>query len=284
MRKIIIGIIAIAVALSPGDAMARKKNKKTDKHEVKLEQELETKDLEHEVKIYNPSKQLYGEWTLTSLRKKTVHTQERPYIYLDFDNYHFYGNNGCNAMNGRFTLSGGGVIAFKDVIATTDECHNVTRDKDVMKAFADVQRYHVTQQHGIEYLHLTNAKGSPIIVLKRQNLDFLNGAWVVKEVAGRSILDLNVRLVIDAVMQTLHGNTGCNIINGIIHIDPDKDFAIQFEDIHSSGNDCENIDVETALLIALEQTETCKRVDDTEMQLLNGRGETVIVISRINLR
>jgi heat shock protein HslJ len=85
-------------------------------------------------------------------------------------------------------------------------------------------------------------------------------------------------------MQTIHGDTGCNIINGIITLDPTKDMAIQFEDLRSSENECEQIENETALLLALESTESCKRVNQNEMALLDNKGSIVIVLQRINLR
>ena len=84
-------------------------------------------------------------------------------------------------------------------------------------------------------------------------------------------------------MKTIHGKTGCNIINGIINIDPTKDFAIQFEDLHSTGTECDSINIETTILIALEQTESCKRINDNEMGLLDGKGRIVLVLSRIDL-
>ena len=93
-----------------------------------------------------------------------------------------------------------------------------------------------------------------------------------------------MRVVIDAVMQTIHGDTGCNIINGIITLDPTKDMAIQFEDLRSSEHDCEGIDMETGLLLALESTESCKRINQHEMALLDNKGNIVIVLQRITLR
>jgi len=60
--------------------------------------------------------------------------------------------------------------------------------------------------------------------------------------------------------------------------------AIQFEDLHSSEHDCQNIADETALLLALERTESCKRINDHEMALLDNKGAIVIVLQRIHLR
>ena len=129
-----------------------------------------------------------------------------------------------------------------------------------------------------------NSKGVVVMVLKRHNLDAMNGAWLIKELNSEKVDELNMRVVIDAVMQTIHGDTGCNIINGIITLDPTKDMAIQFEDLHSTEHDCENIDFETDLLLALETTESCKRINQYEMALLDNKGNIVIVLQRINLR
>jgi hypothetical protein len=60
--------------------------------------------------------------------------------------------------------------------------------------------------------------------------------------------------------------------------------AIQFEDLRSSEHDCNDINLETALLLALESTESCKRINQHEMALLDNKGSIVIVLQRINLR
>jgi heat shock protein HslJ len=60
--------------------------------------------------------------------------------------------------------------------------------------------------------------------------------------------------------------------------------AIQFEDLHSTEYDCEDIDYETDLLLALETTESCKRINQNEMALLDNKGTIVLVLQHINLR
>lgn len=282
MKKYLLLTIIISLLLAPADALARKKKKKYEKKEVAIEQTIVAEQTPTPITITNPAKQLYGEWNIVSLRKKPVSTRERAYIYLDFASHKVYGNNGCNAMNGTFKQTGND-ISFKDFITTEASCHNATSERTIMKTLSEVQHYSLSILYQMEYLDLLNSKGQTIMTLRRQNLDFLNGTWVVKEVSGENIMEKNVRLVVDAVMNTIHGNTGCNIINGIITIDPTKDFAIQFEDLHSGGNVCDNIDTETAVLVALEQTESCKRINDNEMGLLDGKGHIILVLSRYEL-
>ena len=284
MKKLSFLVILAAMLLVPVGSSARnkKKDKKYQKTEVILPEDTPVKQEPKPVSITNAPKQLEGEWNIKTLRKKTVISTERPYIYLNFDRYQVYGNNGCNNINGNFHQQDYN-ISFKDMITTNESCHSSNTGRDIMKALKDVQQFRVTTLYGMETLYLMNGKGQEIMTLTRQNLSFLDGAWVVKELDGENVMQKNARLVIDTPMKTIHGNTGCNIINGIIHIDTDKDFAIQFEDIHSNGNLGENIDVETALLIALEQTESAKRINDNEMALLNRKGRIIIVLSKLNL-
>ncbi len=286
MRKYIILSLLVAMLLAPATMDARKKkDKKMEKRGVNVENVIaDVEQPMREVAITNPAQQLYGEWDIVNLRKKKVYTLERAYLYLDFAGGNkVYGNNGCNTINGRFQLSGNN-LKFEDFISSGESCRNVTNEKTIMHALADVRRFTLETQYNAQYLNLMNSKGVVVMVLKRHNLDAMNGAWLIKELNSEKVDELNMRVVIDAVMQTIHGDTGCNIINGVITLDPSKDMAIQFEDLQSGEHDCEAIDYETALLLALERTESCKRINQNEMALLDNKGAIVIVLQRINLR
>jgi len=288
MRKYIVITLLLAMLMAPATMDARKKkDKKLEKRGVNVENVIANVDQPmREVPVTDPAKQLYGEWDIVMLRnKKKVYSRERAYLYLDFAGGNkVYGNNGCNTINGSFQLSGNN-MKFNEFITTEESCHNVTNEKTIMHALADTRRFTLETQYNAQYLNLMNSKGNVVLVLKRHNLDALNGAWLIKEIDSENVSDLNMRVVIDAEMQTIHGDTGCNIINGIITLDPSKDMAIQFEDLRSGDNDdCEEIDSETDLLLALESTESCKRINQHEMALLDNKGNIVIVLQRINLR
>lgn len=287
MRKYIVFSLILSMLLLPATMDARKKkDKKLEKRGVEVENVVANVEQPmREIKITNPSQQLYGEWDIVMLRnKKKVYTMERAYLYLDFAGGNkVYGCNGCNTINGSFQLSGND-MKFNEFISTGESCRNVTNEKTIMHALADVRRYTLEAQYNAQYLNLMNNKGNVIMVLKRHNLDAMNGAWLVKEINSENVSELNMRVVIDAVMQTIHGDTGCNIINGIITLDPTKDMAIQFEDLLSGENDCESIDSETDLLLALESTVSCKRINQQEMALLDNKGNIVIMLQRITLR
>lgn len=282
MRKILLTTVLALLVVAPSVDAANKKKKKFEKNEVVIEQPVVEQPKEQNVTIVNPAKQLYGEWTIETVRKKQLSTSERAYIYLDFNNKQFYGSNGCNTINGKFKLSGNN-ISFKDIIATHESCHN-HNDRNLLKTLTEVVRLQVTSLYNVERMQLLNSKGNVLITLKRHNLDLLNGAWQVKNVDNEDVKEQNIKLVIDVNMLKIHANTGCNIINGIVTLDPSKDFAIQFEDLHSWGNDCENIESETNVLLALECTECYKRINNNEIALMTLDGKTVMTITRLNLK
>jgi heat shock protein HslJ len=285
MRKYIVFALLFALLMAPATMDARKKkDKKMEKRGVDIENVNAVEQPMQEVAITNPAQQLYGEWDIISMRKKKVYSLERAYLYLDFAGGNkVYGNNGCNTINGTFQLSGNN-LKFNDFISTEESCRNVTSEKSIMHTLADVRRYTLQTQYNAQYMNLMNTKGTVIMVLKRQNPDAMNGAWLIKEINSENVSEKGMRVVVDAVEQTIHGDTGCNIINGIITLDPTKDMAIQFEDLHSTEYDCEDIDYETDLLLALETTESCKRINQNEMALLDNKGTIVLVLQHINLR
>ena len=286
MRRYVVIALLLAFILAPSSMDARKKkDKKLEKRGVSVENVIaDVEQPMREVEISNPAQQLYGEWDIVVMRKKKVYTMERAYLYLDFAGGNkVYGNNGCNTINGKFQQSGND-ITFSDFVSTSESCRNVTSEKTIMHTLAEVRHFTLETQYNAQYINLMNAKGNVLMVLKRHNLDAMNGAWLVKEIDSENVSQFNMRMVIDAVMQTIHGDTGCNIINGVISLDPTKDMAIQFEDLVSTEHQCESIDYETALLLALERTESCKRINQNEMALLDNKGTIVIMLQRINLR
>jgi heat shock protein HslJ len=136
----------------------------------------------------------------------------------------------------------------------------------------------------MQYLHLTNNKGQELMTLRRQNLDFLNGPWQLKELNGENIMDKNVKVVIDIPMLTINAVTSCNVINGIVHIDPTKHYDVQFEDLQSSHYLCPDIQLETDVLIGLEETATCKAINSNEMALLDNKGNIILRLTKIDLK
>ena len=282
MNKIILSSILLGLALTSTTALADKNKKKYEKKIVVIERAT-PKTEATPVKITNPKQQLYGEWTIEKIDRKTISTQERAYIYLDFNGKKLYGNNGCNTINGNFTLQDS-CMSFNNLIQGNERCSTSSDARAIMRVFGEVREFNVTALYNVQYLNLKNKRGQVVMTLRRQNLDFLNGAWLVKEMGGTNVSSKNLKLVIDIQMLTINGLTKCNIINGIVNINPRKEFDVQFEDLNSSHHQCDDIDTETQMLINLEETTSCKKINDMEMALLDNSGTIVMVLQHIDLK
>ncbi|MEF9924289.1 MAG: META domain-containing protein [Muribaculaceae bacterium] len=228
-------------------------------------------------------KQLSGEWTIVSVAKKKVVAEEMPFLNFSFKDNRIYGNAGCNVINCSFKTTKDKSMVLGDIISTLMACPNSKLESSIMRALNEVSEYSYSTSSGFIFLNLLDHRGATVLSLKRHNLDILNGAWTVKEIEGEKIDDVNVNLVIDIQELRLHGNSGCNIINGTIDLDPKKNNAIQFQQLASTRKMCKNMKIETALLVALEKVETFKKRSTNEIILYDNKKKAVLIFKRLNL-
>ncbi len=224
-----------------------------------------------------------GEWTIYKVGGKTVTGDERPYITFDAENSRFYGSNGCNTINGDYKL-GGTSLTFSNVISTMRACADAPFEYAINQALDNVSDYAVAKKGHEFYMSLTGTGGQSLMVLRKHNMDFLNGTWRVTLLSGKPVEledDESMRLVIDIPELKLHGNTGCNILNGNLLIDPDKTNAIQFHNVVTTRMACRNQQQETAFLLALEAVDAATSTGDNTVALLDNEGKTVITMQRI---
>ena len=261
-------IIALVFALlaMPDVAFAKKKKTKEEKILVVEQVVVEEKDMP----ITDFMTQLNGEWNVQEIRQTDVSLPRgaRAYLYFDVMAGAIYGNTGTNSLNALYTIGKDNKINFSNVITTKMSggyFQNV--EKDLLKALADAYYIALTQVGETEYMELKNKRRDVIVKLRRQNLDFMNGPWLVKKINDVNVADRDIKLVNDVDMLTVNITSGCNIINGVITIDPMKEYAIEYEDLKSSHNQCPNIDTETRLLIALEETLYCRKHGASEVEL-----------------
>lgn len=230
------------------------------------------------------AKDLNGEWIMLTIRNKEINTREHAYLHFNITDSIFYGNNGCNVINGSIHTYGSNKIKLDNIITTMMECHNATSERTVMKALNDISSYKISEENGIRYLTLMNSKGQNIMYLKNHDINFINGAWTVSSINNESVIYNNIRLVIDVQEMKIHGNSGCNIINGTLFIDPYKEWGIEFQELLSTRKMCPDIHIETALLIALEETMFCKKTGNDEIALLDKDKKQIATLKRLNLR
>lgn len=222
-----------------------------------------------------------GEWTVASVRGNAVTGEERPYVTFDVAAGRFYGSNGCNYVNGDLSVDGGsGTLVLGEMIATMRMCDDAPYEYLINLALSDVKSYAARQEGSITYLDLKGREGNVVMVLRRHNMDFLNGAWRIKELNGTPMGE-QASITIDVTDLKIHGNTGCNIFNGTLFIDPDKTDSVQFADLITTRMSCPDNVRETELLLALEEVETARLTEKDIVEMWSASGVLLFTLERI---
>ena len=241
--------------------------------------------------VYNPNLDkdfsINGEWTIYSVRGNVVTGEERPYITFDLPAKRFYGNNGCNYINGDLVLGDNGTMRLDNIISTMKMCGDAQFEYLINLATSDVRSYSARVEGPITFLDLLDGKSSkPILVLRRHNMDFLNGAWKVDTLNGTPLVTSDgdpASLTINVTDLQLHGTTGCNRLNGRIFIDPDKKHSLQFVYMATTRMMCPPDSRETEFLLALESVESAKQTGPDTVVLTSPEGAELFTLTRIPL-
>ena len=153
-------------------------------------------------------------------------------------------------------------------------------DAQIMQALNSV-KYYTWKLEGSEYyLYLYDEAMQPMLELMHQNFDFLNGTWRVTAIDNEAVNVPDMKLVIDVDEGKLHGNTGCNILNGTLETDMDAANSISFQSIATTRMACPDQSYETRLVVALEDASTAKPISANKVIFLNPQGENVLQLER----
>lgn len=228
---------------------------------------------------------LNGEWTIQSVRGNAVTGEERPYVAFDLAAKRFYGNNGCNYINGDLTVTPNSSLKLSNMISTMRMCHDDQYQYLINLALDDVTSYSARQEGHEILLDLNDSTGKTILVLRRHNMDFLNGAWKVTELNGTPLVqEDDATMTFDTTDLKIHGTTGCNIFNGELFIDPDKTTSLQVLKLATTRMACPPDSRETEFLLALESVETAKAYGHNEVTLYDTEGKPLFKLVKVDLR
>lgn len=223
--------------------------------------------------------QLRGQWTIVRVGKRNVPFEDdMPYIIFDEAQWRFYANNGCNTLNGTFLYNGESSVSFSSVLSTQMLCHDAVFETEINGVLRDDVTVNVKiEQKGLEtYAVLSNAKGTPLLTLRRHNLEAINGQWDVTEIAGEKTKDAGINIFFDIPELKVHGNSGCNYFNGTIEIDPYVSSSISFRNMAVTMRACPNLDLETKFLVSLEQVARVQINNAKHITLLDAKGKKIV--------
>ena len=228
------------------------------------------------------SKALAGEWSVLEVAGTKVDAEENvPYVSFVPAENRFYASNGCNILNGSYSLKGN-VLTFSNILSTLKMCADAPYESAINAAISEGRPVKaLLKEIGSEtYLYLNDNSGAPLMTLCRHNMEFLNGQWRVTAIDGKAIDDEEANVFFDIPSLKVHGNTGCNYFNGEILIDPSVPNSISFSGMGVTRMACYKGDQERLMLVALEETVTALPVNKNTVALANADGCQVLTLTR----
>ncbi len=282
----------MAIALIPLGAcnvMSKIKNNGNGDKDVKKEAVLPT-DREN---IVQPVSSVYtsedlsngivkGDWAIERVFGKQAAGETAPYLKFEPSEKRVYGNNGCNIINAAYQYNpSDSTLTFSNLVSTMMACGMTGITDAEINSALSASRYYTWSLNGDDYfITLLDSENQPVLELMHQNFQFLNGTWAVKEIDGEEIDIPDMKLVIDVDEGKIHGNTGCNILNGSLETDMDAANSISFQKIGLTRMACPAPNYETQLLVALEDASKAKPLQQGRVELLNNLGKVVLVMER----
>ena len=227
-----------------------------------------------------------GEWNIIEVNGTAVVPapgQEFPYIGFDTKTGKVFGNSGCNRMMGSFDVNAKpGTIDLGALASTRMDCPDMTVENNVLSALNKVKKY---KKLGKENIALCGASNRPIVVLQKKEsvskLSDLEGRWIISEAAGEAIPDGMEKqpfIEFNIAEKRLHGNAGCNLINGAFQVDDENPSAISFPQVISTMMACPDMEVEGRVLKALNSVQSFGKLAGGGIGLYDADNNLVMVL------
>lgn len=237
-------------------------------------------------KTYNPEELakgiVGGDWAIETVNGKAAVGETAPFLKFVPNEKRVYGNNGCNTLNAEYTYNPqDSTIRFSRIITTMMACGKTgITDYEVNAALNNTRRYSWRLDQDFYYITFYDERGVNLMELMHQNFQFLNGTWSVASIEDEAVNVPDMKLVIDVDEGKLHGNTGCNIINGTLDTDMDSPNSISFQEIAMTKMACPDMNYETRLLVALEAASKAKPIDKNKVLLIDDQNKVVLTLTR----
>lgn len=226
---------------------------------------------------------LNGDWAIENVMGKKAVGETAPFIKFVAGENRIYGNNGCNILNGQYSVSyADHTIAFSNLATTMMMCgqNNIT-DTEIGEALGLTVRYSVDAGNDTEsILRFYDAGGREVMELMHRDFHFLDGTWSVVSIDGEKVNIEGMKVALDIDEKKMHGNTGCNIINGELETDMDAANSISFSKIAMTRMACPDSGWETRMTMALEEAVTAQKVSGDEIEFIGSNGKQVMLLKK----
>ena len=235
-----------------------------------------------------PLSSINGEWNIVEVNGSDVLTGENgtlPFIAFDTEKGQISGNSGCNRMMGKFDINANpGSLDLKGIASTRMMCPDMITERNVLNALAQVKLY---RQAGKNKMYLCNEAKRPVVVLEKReagaDLLKLNGKWNIKEVNGEAIpsgMEKQPFLSFDIKKGTIHGNAGCNLMNGGFETHAEQAKSISFPGVATTMMACPDMETESKILKAMNEVKSFDFLSDNEVALYDANGTPVLSLTK----
>ncbi|MDE6342792.1 MAG: META domain-containing protein, partial [Muribaculaceae bacterium] len=176
---------------------------------------------------------LDGDWAIMEVLGKKAVGETPPCIKFVPSENRMYGNNGCNVMNATYKADyADGSLQFGNIATTMMMCGQTDiTDVEVGQALGMTVRYTIDTADSDATMRLYDAAGKVVMTLMHRDFHFLDGTWKVVAIDGEKVDIDGMKLALDVDEKRMHGNTGCNIINGEFETDMDTANSISLSRI-----------------------------------------------------
>ncbi|NCC10296.1 MAG: META domain-containing protein [Bacteroidia bacterium] len=232
------------------------------------------------------SSSINGEWDIVEINGVKVIAGDRghlPFIGFDGTQGRIYGNSGCNRMMGTFKLNvKPGSLDFGPIASTRMACPDMTTEQNVLNILSQVKTYQLVAH---ERLLLCNGNKRPVALLQRKvkDVSILSGEWLIKEINGVVVTTQTERLPFlnfDVKEQRVHGNPGCNVVNGAFKTEPGKPSSLSFSNLASTMMACPDLKVEDEILKAMEQVRSFSEQSAELVGLCDATGKVLLLLEK----
>ena len=228
---------------------------------------------------------LSGEWNIIEINGSAVvpaPNQEFPFIGFDTKTESLWKQR-LQPTDGLFRREcQAGQIDLGALGSTRMMCPDMTVEKNVLAALGQVKKY---KQLGKENMALCGSSNRPLIVLQKKEasskLSDLNGRWIISEAGGQAIpsgMEKQPAIEFDIAEKRMHGNAGCNIINGSFDVDDANPAAISFPRVISTMMACPDMEVEGRVLKALNSVQSFGKLAGGGMGFYDTDNNLVMVL------
>lgn len=227
---------------------------------------------------------LNGDWNIATVNGQQATADKQPYLKLNLQDKEIYGCAGCNRINGQIEVNENetGKISFGQIGSTRMLCNNMATETAILEALNKVKGYEGTE---IEVI-LTDAKGNALLTLVKRpeiSLESLKGKWNITHVYGISIDELGEVenkpfLEFDTDKKTVHGNAGCNIINGVTEQTEGAKTSLKFNQMISTMKSGIGMAVESKIMEAINQVSGFTFENEKRIILNDANGNNALTL------